>query len=101
MWAGTQNTAEAEAKDITAFAASTLTRENQEKDVARTEQLLQLPVTRMMTSLNMEGGEMLQLAGRFSKARCLPGVGVVRALGRHCDAQGHPRCLHSAVPTEH
>ena len=48
MRAVTQNTAEAEAKDITAFAASMPTRENQEKDVARTEQLLQLPVKRIM-----------------------------------------------------
>ena len=39
---------EAESKDLTAFAASTLTRENQEKDVSRTEQLLQLPVKRIM-----------------------------------------------------
>ena len=54
---GTQNTAESEAKDITAFAASTLSRQNQEKDLARTERLLQIPAKPTLTKLSMEGGE--------------------------------------------
>ena len=51
------NTADAEAKDITAFASSTLSRTNQEKDVSRTEKLLQLPLKARLTKLNMEGGK--------------------------------------------
>jgi hypothetical protein len=50
---GTVTTADAEARDITSFAASTHSRDN--KDVAHTEQLLQLPRRPTLTKLNMQG----------------------------------------------
>ena len=52
-------TADAEARDITSFAASTHSRDN--KDVAHTEQLLQAPLQSRakawLTELGMQGGE--------------------------------------------
>jgi hypothetical protein len=59
MCIGTVITADAEAKDITSFVASTHSRARPEadQDVAHTEQLLQLPHERTLTKLSMQGGE--------------------------------------------
>jgi hypothetical protein len=79
-------TADAEARDITSFAASTHSRDN--KDVAHTEQLLQLPRRPTLTKLNMQGGEGFFVFGQLGAARGSEWP-VVRC--RHRDYEGHPR----------
>ena len=55
--AGTVVTADAEARDITSFVSGSAARDAANKDVARTESLLQLPSKPTLTKLSMAGGE--------------------------------------------
>ena len=55
--AGTVDTADGEARDITSFVSGSAARDEANKDVARTESLLQLPSKPTLTKLSMAGGE--------------------------------------------
>eukprot|EP00292_Cryptomonas_paramecium_P012339 CAMPEP_0113728096 /NCGR_PEP_ID=MMETSP0038_2-20120614/41652_1 /TAXON_ID=2898 /ORGANISM="Cryptomonas paramecium" /LENGTH=291 /DNA_ID=CAMNT_0000659485 /DNA_START=200 /DNA_END=1071 /DNA_ORIENTATION=- /assembly_acc=CAM_ASM_000170 len=52
---GTVSTAEGEARDITSFASSSAARDRANKDVARTESLLQVASKPVLTKLSMAG----------------------------------------------
>jgi hypothetical protein len=51
------DTADGEARDITSFVSGSAARDSANKDVARTESLLQLPSRPTLTKLSMAGGE--------------------------------------------
>ena len=51
------DTADGEARDITSFVSGSAARDAANKDVARTESLLQLPSRPVLTKLSMAGGE--------------------------------------------
>ena len=55
--AGTVDTADGEARDITSFVSGSAARDEANKDMARTESLLQLPSKPTLTKLSMAGGE--------------------------------------------
>jgi hypothetical protein len=52
---GTVDTADGEARDITSFVSGSAARDSANKDVARTESLLQLPSRPTLTKLSMAG----------------------------------------------
>ncbi len=80
--AGTVNTADAEARDITSFVSGSAARDAANKDVARTESLLQLPSKPTLTKLSMAGGEDAACFLRGAHARLRACCG-----GRHRDAE--------------
>ena len=87
--AGTKDTADGEARDITSFVSGSAARDAANKDVARTESLLQLPSKPVLTKLSMAGGE--------DAAMFFVGEGwglSVCGGGRHRHPEGHSCGVH-------